>query len=140
MSYQESPQKTTVQILALKTLKLYKQHTLPWFFLIRKLHRHIPHILRKILANIQKNIYIFNLVRYALLGITLPSKPPSNHYTTSGLENSKTLVLAYKKCIVVSKISNFLFPTLNKQNSQNLPFFWRHPVARMFINILYYIY
>ena len=37
------------------------------------------------------------MVRYALLGITLPSKPTRNHYATLGLENSKTLVLAYKK-------------------------------------------
>ena len=43
-------------------------------------------------------------LRYALLRITLPSKPPSNRYAISGLENSETikptyfiLVVAYKK-------------------------------------------
>ena len=35
MSYQASPQKTTVQLWALKTLKLHKQHTLPKFLLIK---------------------------------------------------------------------------------------------------------
>ena len=36
-----------------------------------------------------------------------------------------------------SKISSFLFPAVNKRAHK--PYFWQHPLARIFINILYYL-
>ena len=48
-----------------------------------------------------------------------------------------TILTKRLKSIDFSKISSFLFPTVNKQNHK--PFFWQHPSARIFINILYYL-
>ena len=41
------------------------------------------------------------------------------------------------KSIDFSKISSFLFPTVNKHTHKL--FFWEHSMARIFINILYYL-
>ena len=41
------------------------------------------------------------------------------------------------KSIDFSTISSFLFSTVNERTHK--PFFWQHPLARVFINILYYL-
>ena len=65
------------------------------------MHRHVPHILRRILMKIPKKRSVS--LRYVLLGITLPSKPPSNHYATSGLENSEIIEATYFNLALVYK-------------------------------------
>ena len=101
MSYQAGPQKTTVELWALKTLKLHKQHTLPKFLLIKNAYTYTTYIKENTDENTKKKV---NLVKVCFIGNYMPSKPQSNDYATSGLENSEiieatyfNLALAYKK-------------------------------------------
>ena len=49
----------------------------------------------------------------------------------------KTIFAKRLKSIDFSNISSFLFPTVNKRTHK--PLFWQHQLARIFINILYYL-